>query len=95
MKIQEATSKSVVITEKRKNNVRQIIYINQGIYPQKLPLLLTLQINHQFSDIRFVESAKIPLFLNDCEQMIQMTNTRYKLLQKFFDVNTFMHWVHG
>ena len=38
---------------------------------------------------------KIPLFLNDCEQMIQMTNTRYKLLQKFFDVNTFMHWVRG
>ena len=37
LKIQAATSKSVVITEKKETQyVRQIIYINEGHYPTKV-----------------------------------------------------------
>lgn len=49
LKIQGTTS-SVAITERKgKQYVRQIMYINQRHYLQKLPLLLTLQVNQPFS----------------------------------------------
>ena len=66
LKRQEATSKSVTITEKKENNMldksRTLI---RGIHPQKLPLLLTLQINQSFN-VRF-RFKKILLFLDDCK----------------------------
>ena len=53
LKILEAMPKRAAITEKkRKQYVRQIIYINQGNLPTKLPLLLTLQMNQSFN-VRF------------------------------------------
>ena len=51
LKIEEATSKSVAITEKKigKPYIIQIISINHGLCLQKLPLLLTLQVNQSFN----------------------------------------------
>ena len=47
----------------------------KGIYLQKLPLLLTLQMNESLS-VRY----------ND-----KKTNDRYKLLQIYFEENTFIY----
>ena len=42
LKIQEATSKSVAVTEKKENNMSNILYVpTKGIDLQKIPLLLT------------------------------------------------------
>ena len=51
LKIQEATSKNVVITEKEKGmcQASHIAIPTRGIYLHKLPLLLTLQMNQPFS----------------------------------------------
>ena len=50
LKIEEAMSKSLTITEKKgKQYAIQIVNINHGLYLQKVPLLLTLQINQSFN----------------------------------------------
>ena len=58
-KIQEITSKNDANTEKkRKQDVRQIIYTNHGIYIQKLPLLLTLQTNQSVIQCNITSHSK-------------------------------------
>ena len=76
LRTQEAMSISVVITEKKGNFMFDKSYTStRDIYLQKLPLLLTLQMNQSLS-VRY----------ND-----KKTNDRYKLLQIYFEENTFIY----
>ena len=63
LKIQKATSKNGTITEKKKNNIRQIIYTNQGHLPTKV----TPDIN--FADEPVVQCVSVVenTFVDDCK----------------------------
>ena len=78
-KIQEATSKSVAITEKKgKQNARKMIYNNQEHSPTKFTCVT------DFTGEPVVQcDVPVPVV----EKMIKTTNNRYKLLQTNFDVN--------
>ena len=86
LKIQEATSKSVAITEKKgKHYVTRIIYTKRGhLLTKGLPV-----IDEPITqcDSLVVENT----FVGDCKSMIKMRNSRCKLLQINFDVNTFVY----
>ena len=59
----------------------------RNINLQRLPLILTLQMNQSFSTI--LENAVLEnTFVDDCKYMIKMINNRYKKWQINFDVNT-------
>ena len=84
----------VKITEKKeKQYVRQIIYIiytpTRGIYLQKLPMLLTLQMK---SNSVWCSSCR-KYFYRWWKRMIKMINNRYKVLQINFDISTSIHYL--
>ena len=48
-KIQEATLKSIAITERKGKYIRQIKFTNQRHLPRKVTLILTLQMSKSFN----------------------------------------------
>ena len=87
LKIQEATSKNVAVTEK--NGRQYVRHTNQGHLPTKVTPVIDLTDEPVIQcDVPVIKNN----FVDDCKQMIKMTtNNRYKLLQINFDVNTFIY----